>query len=90
MEEKKEIKKERPTWISRKSSARTEGPLSIAFPDPLKTLPSMSSETAMRRMSPVNSHVVCLASIPDVPSNTYKNRCRRRRRRRGEYEEEKS
>ena len=33
-------------------------------------LPNMSSETGMRRMSPVNSHVVCLASMPDVPSNT--------------------
>ena len=30
----------------------------------------MSSETGILRISPVNSHVVCLASIPDVPSNT--------------------
>ena len=33
-------------------------------------LPSMSSETGVLRMSPVNSHVVRLASIPDVPSKT--------------------
>lgn len=32
--------------------------------------PNMSSETGILKMSPVNSHVVCLASIPDVPSNT--------------------
>lgn len=30
----------------------------------------MSSETGVRRMSPMNSQEVCLASIPDVPSNT--------------------
>lgn len=35
-------------------------------------LPNMSSDTGILRMSPVNSHSVCLASIPDVPSNTYK------------------
>ena len=57
-------------WISRKSSAITLGPLSIGFPDPLNTLPSMSSDTGVRRMSPVNSHVVFFASIPDVPSKT--------------------
>ena len=33
-------------------------------------LPCMSSETGILRMSPVNSHVVCLASMPEVPSNT--------------------
>ena len=33
--------------------------------------PSMSSDTGILMMSPVNSHVVCLASIPEVPSNTY-------------------
>ena len=33
-------------------------------------IPSMSSDTGILRMSPVNSHVVCLASIPGVPSNT--------------------
>jgi hypothetical protein len=35
------------------------------------TVPNMSSETGVLKISPVNSHVVCLASIPDVPSNTY-------------------
>jgi hypothetical protein len=30
----------------------------------------MSSDTGVRRMSPVNSQVVRLASMPDVPSNT--------------------
>ena len=34
------------------------------------SLPNMSSETAILNMSPVNSHVVCLASMPEVPSNT--------------------
>lgn len=33
-------------------------------------LPCMSSETGILRISPVNSQVVCLASIPEVPSNT--------------------
>lgn len=32
--------------------------------------PSMSSDTGVRRMSPVNSHVVFWESIPEVPSNT--------------------
>lgn len=32
----------------------------------------MSSETGVRRMSPVNSQEVFLASIPEVPSNTCK------------------
>jgi hypothetical protein len=31
----------------------------------------MSSLTGTLIMSPVNSHVVFLASMPDVPSNTY-------------------
>ena len=61
------------TWMSRKSSAKTEGPLSMALPEPLKTRPSMSSETAIRRISPVNSQVVCLASMPEVPSNTLRS-----------------
>ena len=30
----------------------------------------MSDDTGVLKMSPVNSHVVCLASIPDVPSKT--------------------
>lgn len=84
--------------ISKKSSARTAGPLSIGLPDPLKTrpanthtqssraevasvwtwrkewdIPNMSSDTGVRKMSPVNSQLVFLASIPEVPSNT----CRR-------------
>lgn len=57
--------------MSRKSSAKTGGPLSIGLPDPLNTRPSISSETAVRRISPVNSQRVCLASIPDVPSKTF-------------------
>lgn len=36
-------------------------------------IPSMSSDTGVRRMSPVNSHAVFLASMPDVPSNTWAN-----------------
>jgi len=35
-------------------------------------IPSMSSETGIFIISPVNSQDVCLASIPDVPSKTYK------------------
>ena len=38
----------------------------------MDNLPNMSSETGILRISPVNSHVVCLASIPEVPSNTLK------------------
>lgn len=37
-------------------------------------LPSISSDTGVRRMSPVNSQDVFLASIPDVPSNTYEEK----------------
>ena len=37
---------------------------------PQPHLPSMSSDTGVLRMSPVNSQVVYFASIPDVPSNT--------------------
>ena len=59
------------TWISKKSSAMTLGPLSMGFPDPLKILPSMSSDTGVRRMSPVNSQVVFWASMPEVPSKTW-------------------
>ena len=32
--------------------------------------PNMSDEMGVLKMSPVNSQVVCLASIPLVPSNT--------------------
>ena len=35
-------------------------------------LPNISSDTGVLKISPVNSHVVCLASIPDVPSNTFR------------------
>lgn len=38
-----------------------------------RDVPSMSSETGVRNMSPVNSQLVFLASMPAVPSNT----CRR-------------
>lgn len=37
-------------------------------------LPSISSDTGVRRISPVNSQDVFLASIPDVPSNTYEEK----------------
>lgn len=37
-------------------------------------LPSISSDTGVRRISPVNSQDVFLASIPEVPSNTYQER----------------
>lgn len=37
----------------------------------VSVLPNMSSDTGVLRISPVNSHNVCLASIPEVPSNTY-------------------
>lgn len=33
--------------------------------------PSMSSDTGVRKMSPVNSQLVFLASMPEVPSNTW-------------------
>lgn len=39
-------------------------------------LPSMSSDTGVRRISPVNSQAVFLASMPDVPSNTCNTQCR--------------
>ena len=51
----------------------------MGLPEPLKTRPSMSSETGVRRMSPVNSHIVFLASIPDVPSNTWSEDVRLKR-----------
>ena len=35
-------------------------------------LPNISDDTGVLKMSPVNSHVVCLASIPEVPSKTWK------------------
>lgn len=36
----------------------------------IKYLPNISSDTGVLKMSPVNSHNVFLASIPEVPSNT--------------------
>ena len=47
------------------------GPLSMGLPEPLKIRPNMSSETGVLRMSPVNSQVVCLASMAAVPSKTW-------------------
>lgn len=42
-------------FISRYSSAKTFGPLSIARPDPSNMRPSISSDTPSLRLSPVNS-----------------------------------
>ena len=58
-------------WMSKKASARTSGPSSIGFPLPLKMRPSMSLDTGVFRISPVNVHDVCLLSIPLVPSKTW-------------------
>ena len=41
--------------MSRKSSAKTVGPLSMGFPEPLKALPMRSSEMGIFKVSPVNS-----------------------------------
>ena len=51
--------------MSRQSSARTLGPLSIARPEPSNMRPSMSSETPSFRLEPVNSTFVQL-SVSDV------------------------
>jgi hypothetical protein len=59
------------TWISKNFSARTGGPLSMGYPEPLNTLPSISTLIGIRRTSPVNSHVVVRLSIPAVPSKIY-------------------
>ena len=40
-------------------------------------LPNISSDTGMRKISPVNSQVVCFASIPDVPSKTFEENTNR-------------
>lgn len=45
--------------------------LSIGLPEPFNIRPSISSETGVRKMSPVNSQDVFLASIPAVPSKTW-------------------
>src|SRR5579859_5810474 len=42
----------------------------MGTPEPLKIRPNMSSETAIRRSSPVNWTVVFLTSMPEVPSKT--------------------
>lgn len=57
--------------ISRYSSAKTLGPLSIALPDPSKIRPSISSDTPSFKLSPLNSTFVFLTSIPGVPSKTW-------------------
>ena len=59
------------TWISRNFSASTGGPWSIGWPEPLKTLPSISTLMGIRRTSPVNSQVVLWLSMPAVPSKIY-------------------
>ena len=56
--------------ISRCSSAKTFGPLSIGLPEPSKIRPSMSSDTGIFRFWPVNSTVVLRVSTPVVPSKT--------------------
>jgi hypothetical protein len=43
----------------------------MAFPEPSKIRPNMSSETPSFRLWPVNSTLVFLTSIPVVPSKTY-------------------
>lgn len=45
----------------------------------MQYVPSMSSDTGVRRISPVNSQAVFLASMPDVPSNTWKKKVERGR-----------
>ena len=57
--------------MSRKASAMTVGPPSIGLPEPLKMRPSMSFETGVRMISPVNSSLVFRLSMPEVPSNTW-------------------
>eukprot|EP00438_Fugacium_kawagutii_P014061 Skav204168 [mRNA] locus=scaffold903:408718:420898:- [translate_table: standard] len=41
--------------MSRNSSAKTEGPLSMGLPEPLKARPMRSSEMGIFKVSPVNS-----------------------------------
>lgn len=43
----------------------------MGFPDPLKTLPSISTLIGILRTSPVNSQVVLKLSISEVPSKIY-------------------
>mmetsp|Transcript_3536 Transcript_3536/g.10831 ORF Transcript_3536/g.10831 Transcript_3536/m.10831 type:complete len:204 (-) Transcript_3536:253-864(-) len=56
--------------MSRNSSARTTGPLSMGFPEPLKARPMRSSEMGIFRVSPVNSMWQFLLSMLLVPSKT--------------------
>ena len=44
----------------------------MGFPDPLKTLPSISTLIGIFKTSPVNSQVVLRLSMPEVPSKIYK------------------
>jgi len=43
----------------------------MGVPDPLKTLPSISTLIGILRTSPVNSQVVLKLSISEVPSKIY-------------------
>lgn len=45
----------------------------MGFPEPLNTRPSISSETGIFKVLPVNSTRVFLASMPEVPSKTFYN-----------------
>lgn len=56
--------------MSRYSSAKTFGPLSMGLPLPLKTRPNMSSETASFMDDPENEIRVADVSTPVVPSKT--------------------
>ena len=49
--------------MSKKSSAKTDGPPSIGSPDPLNVLPSISSEIGILNTSPVNSTWVLTTSM---------------------------
>ncbi len=57
--------------MSKKSSAKTGGPLSIGTPEPLNDLPNISSDIGIFNTDPVNSQWVYKLSIPEVPSNIY-------------------
>lgn len=49
----------------------------MGFPEPLNTRPSISSETGIFKVLPVNSTRVFLASMPEVPSKTFYNNTQR-------------
>mmetsp|Transcript_69951 Transcript_69951/g.176250 ORF Transcript_69951/g.176250 Transcript_69951/m.176250 type:complete len:232 (+) Transcript_69951:602-1297(+) len=57
--------------MSRNSSAKTAGPLSMGLPEPLKALPMRSSEMGIFNVSPVNSMWQFLLSMLLVPSKTW-------------------